>query len=1042
MAAVNPKPQSRFWRVTRRLFRWFRITILLAILALLVLAIWLNHYGLPDMMKDPLVAALRSRGVELQFSRMRLVWYRGLVAENIHFGKRGEPRGPRASADEAELHLHFTSLLRGKLDIEGVALRDGHMVLPIWGTNATPQELNVHKLRGELRFLPNDEWQLSDFHAEAFGVNLILNGSVANASAIQQWKFLSEKPKGRTPQALWYDLVRDFEETKFEAPTEIRGIVSGDARELQSFRANLKITSPGIDSPWGKGKGVNLSAQITPQPGELIHAEIKLAAQAADTRWGRAASVQLEMQLTPSLTQWTPTNAHLALDVKRAETHWGSASALIIQADFQPNPSDASSSLVDYSIRGQQIQTPWARFARAELAANGVVSSSNAWPHSATTKLTFAGGEVGWGRAAAGSLTATLALAPLADMQFGDTNVSWWTRLDRVSGNVAAQIADAHSEKLDSKNISLQASWHTPLLTVQELDAAVYDGSIRGSATLDSKTRLLSAAIRTDFDPKLATNLIGSNVLQRLASFEWKQSPVLDFDADVMLPPWTNASGATTWNDVRWREEVLPTFSLAGNFQFGAATVGGVPVNSAQSDVLYSNRTWRLPNLLIVRPEGSAHISHVSREREGDFQFVIDSTIDPRALKPLLPIHGQKELDQLGVTVPPHVHAEIAGEWTKLEKTSMRARVAATNISFRAQPYVSCRTVMTLTNQVLTFVSPEVVRIEGVGRADSVVFDVPKLKLYINNGTGALDPAAVTKTVHPFVADMMKPYRFVSAPQAHVWGVVDLKDERGSDMHFDLAGGPFEWDWLHFQQITGHVHWTGATVTISNIAGSLHGGRLEGSLKLDFSVKEGADFAFRILVHDINLHTLVRDLGTSNRMEGVLAGLLVVTNANTERKQSWFGFGNMTLQDGLIWEVPVFGLFSPLVNAIKPGSGNNKAKEATATFVITNSAIATSDLRIDASGMRLNYDGAVDFDTHINGRMEAELFRNTPGVGPWVSKMFWPMTKIFEYKVTGTFSKPKAEPLFIPKILLMPFHPLRSIRELMESDKDDNAFPR
>jgi hypothetical protein len=92
--------------------------------------------------------------------------------------------------------------------------------------------------------------------------------------------------------------------------------------------------------------------------------------------------------------------------------------------------------------------------------------------------------------------------------------------------------------------------------------------------------------------------------------------------------------------------------------------------------------------------------------------------------------------------------------------------------------------------------------------------------------------------------------------------------------------------------------------------------------------------------------------------------------------------------------------------------------------------------------MRLNYDGTVDFDTRINGTMEAELFRNTPGIGEVVSKVLWPVTKLFEYRVTGTFSKPKQEPLYIPKIFMMPFHPLRTMRELIEGEKSQLLPPR
>src|SRR6185436_1210016 len=164
------------------------------------------------------------------------------------------------------------------------------------------------------------------------------------------------------------------------------------------------------------------------------------------------------------------------------------------------------------------------------------------------------------------------------------------------------------------------------------------------------------------------------------------------------------------------------------------------------------------------------------------------------------------------------------------------------------------------------------------------------------------------------------------------------------------------------------------------------------------------------------------------------------TNASTENLQSWQGYGNVAVQEGLLWDFPVFGVFSPLLNAIKPGSGNSRAKDATATFGITNSIIYSTDLQIHASGMRLLYDGTVNFDSQVNGRMEAQLFRDTPALGGIVSKVLWPVTKLFEYRVGGTLAKPTAQPLFIPKIFLMPFHPLRTLRELMGGE-DNSALP-
>src|SRR6185503_7154701 len=200
---------------------------------------------------------------------------------------------PRASAREAEVHLGFEDLLRLRLDIKGVALRGGHFTLPVWGTNDQPRDLVLEKVNGELRFLPDDGWNLTGLSAESFGVELLLGGTVMHASEIRHWKFGQQKPDPKSAQAFWHDMIRQFEESKFESPTKIVATISGDALDLKTFRASLRVNSPAIDSPWGRGRQLDLTAQITPAPGELIHAEVRLQARDADTRWGQAQSVQL-----------------------------------------------------------------------------------------------------------------------------------------------------------------------------------------------------------------------------------------------------------------------------------------------------------------------------------------------------------------------------------------------------------------------------------------------------------------------------------------------------------------------------------------------------------------------------------------------------------------------------------------------------------------------------------------------------------------------------------------------------------------------------
>jgi hypothetical protein len=82
--------------------------------------------------------------------------------------------------------------------------------------------------------------------------------------------------------------------------------------------------------------------------------------------------------------------------------------------------------------------------------------------------------------------------------------------------------------------------------------------------------------------------------------------------------------------------------------------------------------------------------------------------------------------------------------------------------------------------------------------------------------------------------------------------------------------------------------------------------------------------------------------------------------------------------------------------------------------------------------MRLQYAGTVDMENmHVDARAQAELFRDTWVVGRLLSLTLWPVSKIFEYHFTGPLHEPRSEPVyFVPKVLLLPFHPLKSLKEL------------
>lgn len=114
-----------------------------------------------------------------------------------------------------------------------------------------------------------------------------------------------------------------------------------------------------------------------------------------------------------------------------------------------------------------------------------------------------------------------------------------------------------------------------------------------------------------------------------------------------------------------------------------------------------------------------------------------------------------------------------------------------------------------------------------------------------------------------------------------------------------------------------------------------------------------------------------------------------------------------------------------------PGLGNSRLSEGTAGFVITNGVIFSDNLEMRAPTMRLQYTGTLDLEGQVEAVVQAELFRDAWVVGRLVSLALWPVAKMLEYRISGDLNQPKAEPLYLPKLLLAPLRPLRTLRELL-----------
>ena len=1051
-----PGPTTRrLARALRRLLRWSRITGWLVVLGALCAVLWLHFHGLPEPVKTRLQAALRSRGVEFQFSRLRLRWYRGLVAEDLSLDAAGPGIGPRFQAREAVLHLDFAALAAFKLQVTGLGVQDARFEWPVHAPGRAPAQLNLTNITAELRFLPGDRWDLRWAQARFLDLDLSLSGIVTNAPVLLQSRPAPPKP-GPPGGPDWLDLLT---RVRVGPQSRLNVVFAGDARAPESFHGDLKWRLAGLESPWGRSRSMVLSARVRPDSGAGREAAFDLDGSGVSTPWGQTGRIQAAGQARWLSNRLELAAADAALDYPRAA--WGQARSLVLKARAAAANRSLSLASGDLSLEVRRFAAP--SFEAAGLRLTAGLAPAEGAPGSVQVRFQAAGdGLRAPAQGSAGSagmegktalsvsngwpawIEARLALTNLVAPQFQAAETVWDIAarfppagdparllepavLAQAAGEVKVTMARVRMPRLfDMPALALEAAWQPPLLTVRSLRASMPGGPLEASGRWDQASGATRFRLESAQDWRRWAPFAPAGARPWLEDCRWAEPPRLVLEG---------ALGSPVWREGRFRsfEELVPGLSAAGRLELGAASLRGLEVSGLQAPLFLTNSVLTSPGLVLERPEGrlvlAGRYDHPSR----GMQVRIRSGIDPRPLLNLvLPAEGREVVELLDLGPPPGLDALLETPLNDWSRAAFSGALHLTNGAFRRQTFREVHTSVAYSNQMLVFDRPSAVRAEGAAGGGSVSVNLRDMVLGLTNLSGDLDYMAVCRAVGPHVERVMKPYQFALPPAVKVNGQIGMRAADGlDDIFFDAAGGEFKWRDFRFQSVTGRVHWIGHKVLITNVTARFHGGSVSGSVAVDDAPKEGQAFSFDILAEGVDAGSFLRDVSPrTNTLEGRLSGRLAITAANTWDPLSWQGAGDASLQEGLIWKVPFFSYLSPMLDKIAPGLGSSRARQADGSFVITNSVIVSSNLVVHTSGARLWLAGSVDFDQNLNGRVEAGLFRDTPGVGWLLSTVFWPVTKAFEYKFSGTLDKPKLDPLYIPKLLFLPFQPIRTLKEL------------
>jgi hypothetical protein len=1026
--------KSRGVRRFRTVFRWVRIALLFVLLLVVAAVAYLHFVGLPDFLKRDLLDRLRERGFEVQFTSARLGLGPEVLVENAAFHRTDRPLAPRLAAGETGIQLDLAKLLHRRVSLTALRISQGSLQLPF--SEAAGDFLDVNDVFLDLELLPNDTVQLREGHAFLHGVEFDFRGTVTNylaARKLNLWPAAATNA-ATAPAALPENSLRQLAATlnqfHFQTPPRIDLTLTADGQDFDTLRARLTLNAAGVQTPWGYATGIKLTNDFArplhsgsdPFMNASLSASAFITPEARGNRLFLTANVARDAQSNLlAAVNFTVNSAVATLPAGQpgsAKTNLVRAASVSWKGNFTLQTSPLDLKAASGRCQVLHLATPWG-------SADSAAFNGNA--------------------------SALPGLRPVAPGSFEDALHRW-----ALDGQ--ADLAGVVTPEVQLDQFACAASWRAPELILTNLDASLYGGSLSGRARLNVASGELDAGAGFDFEAHQLAHLLPPLLQTRLNEIQWQRPPRTTFQARVVLPSWSHPPPD-------WAARLLPSLQLSGDFSIGPASFRGVSLDSAQSRFAYSNQVWDIARFHLVQPGGEALVDFSSSDETGEFSISIDSSLDPAGLRPLLPAKQQPLLDQAAFsrTNPPRVRADIRGFWQEPEKLAVNARLAATHFTARGEkvggldaavqirgPWddsaklaVSARlaaTNFTFRGETVDGLLASVdftnlhVRVRDArafheGGELAVPFaemDLSNKRISLSNAVSTLDPGLAIRLLGSDAPDWLRVFAFDTPPTVQTSGSFVPGDDRATDLRFVVAGRNFRYSRLVADSAAGEILYSGNSVTLTNVQAGLYGGDLRGAGVFGRDPQLGTTFRGQVYLTGIQLPLLVREWSSkSNPVEGELEGHVFVTGGGSADRNSWTASSHLSVNHAVLWNIRLFGLFSSMLNVIIPGSGNNRAYQASADFLLTNGLVATDNLQIRSTDFRLLYHGTVSLDKQLDARVEALVLRDFPIFGHIFSWAVAPLSKLFEYKIAGTLDAPTSRPLYIPKALLLilePFH--------------------
>jgi hypothetical protein len=552
---------------------------------------------------------------------------------------------------------------------------------------------------------------------------------------------------------------------------------------------------------------------------------------------------------------------------------------------------------------------------------------------------------------------------------------------------------------VDFSRLHLDVAWKDRQILLPDLQIHKGRGSLGLSGWYHSTNQMVSLHLLNTLPPDTFLDLFPDNV--RVQAAEIVADYRFPLRLDLQIGPAPLATAAELFS---------------GQLSFSKANVREVPIDSL--DVTFARAGPEIRMNKAALQLASGPLASRLKMRNGifrldsrRFELGVTGTLNPHHIKPLLTPNMQTIVDWFGIQEPLQGDV-IVGGVAGNPAVYCFGPVQATNFTIYGVAVQSLQGQLDITNEVMHIRGATLTRPEGAARGDvHMAFSNQTLRLDVDS---TLDPRATTEMLGPAIAEFMQPFRLNGPARLQVEGLLDYCNFSLNHLQARVEAQRFGYD--RWEADTAHFDLAvrGRRLRFTNVLATAYGGQFSGHGEL-YPVATDSQWRYEMDVTTRGAH--LADLLAATfakpveELRGILDGRARVGGyIGKGTGPLAIGSGHAEIRNGLLFQTKLFSGLTAILSKLLPDFTLFAQTDARGTYLIRNSRVTSKDIELQGTVFSVKAAGDYFFGGGLDYRVEVQLLRGGP-VAALVRLATLPVTRLLEFRLTGSFEDPKWRPV-------------------------------